>query len=83
MLVDQTVPCDLLLLYSNHNSKTCQIKTSNLDGDTDLKARTVPFSFPKFNNENELLDISGVIICEKPNPDLYEFNGKLIYEGNE
>ena len=81
--LDQTFPCDLLLLYSKHDNNTCHVKTSNLDGETNLKARTVPHSFPMFDSENELLDISGVVTCEKPNSRLYDFKGKLLYEGKE
>jgi hypothetical protein len=36
-----------------------------------------------YDSENELLDISGVVTCEKPNSRLYDFKGKLLYEGKE
>ena len=35
---EQDVPCDLLLLFSTDNTERCYITTSNLDGETNLKA---------------------------------------------
>jgi phospholipid-transporting ATPase len=78
-LYDETFPCDLLLLYSKTEDGTCQIKTSNLDGETNLKLRTVPFKMPVFNSEQELLNSNAVIKCEKPNPRLHEFKGNIQF----
>ncbi len=75
---DSTFPCDLLFLYSNSDNGTCHVKTSNLDGETNLKIRYVPSDLPCFKDETDLNNLRGVINCEKPNARLYEFNGKLI-----
>jgi phospholipid-transporting ATPase len=83
VLVDQTFPCDLLLLYSKSENGTCHIKTSNLDGETNLKLRTIPQKFPSLNSEEDLVDLGGVVTCEKPNAKLYEFKGKLLFKNKE
>lgn len=81
--MDETFPCDMVLLYSKHDNNTCHVKTSNLDGETTLKSRSVPHNFPVFDSEEDLFDINGVITCEKPNPKLYEFKGKLLHNEKE
>lgn len=78
MQIDETFPCDILLLYAKTDTGTCYIKTSNLDGETNLKLRSIPFKFPHFNDVDELINLKGVLIYDKPNTRLYDFNGKLI-----
>jgi phospholipid-translocating ATPase len=34
---DGTFPCDLLLLHTDTEDKTCHITTANLDGESNLK----------------------------------------------
>jgi P-type E1-E2 ATPase len=77
VLADEAFPCDLLLLYSKTEHGTAHIKTSNLDGETNLKQRSIPNKLRLFNSENEVFELNGVITCEKPNPRLYEFKGTL------
>jgi hypothetical protein len=79
---DSDFPCDLVLLYSNTETSTCHIKTSNLDGETNLKLRSLPFRFPRFSDPKELIDLTGVISCEKPNTRLYEFKGNMTIKEN-
>ncbi len=44
-------PCDLLLLYSTSENGTCHVKTSNLDGETNLKV----FFYVEFEKDNIML----------------------------
>lgn len=99
---DSCFPCDILLLYSKSDNDTCYIKTSNLDGETNLKVfnqmkqsnllslkifiyqvRYVPNNLPCFKSETDLIDLRGVISCEKPNARLYEFKGKFTTNKTE
>ncbi len=70
-------PADLLLLSSSEPNSICYIKTSNLDGETNLKIRQ------GLNKTSHLLDsihlssFSATIECEGPNQHLYEFSGNL------
>jgi P-type E1-E2 ATPase len=77
VLNDTHFPCDLVLLYAKTETGTCHIKTANLDGETNLKVRCVPNKFPHLNDENDLINLRGVITCEKPNTRLYEFKGRM------
>lgn len=81
--LDEEFPCDLALLYSMSDTNTCYIKTANLDGETNLKLRSVPFKFPHLNGLDDLIDLKGTLIIEKPNRRLYEFKGKLVHEKKE
>lgn len=83
VLLDETFPCDLLLAYAKSDNNTCYIKTSNLDGETNLKVRSVPNKFPTFASEEDLATLRGVLICDKPNTKLYEFKGKLVLDTHE
>eukprot|EP01065_Artemidia_motanka_P045929 TRINITY_DN6843_c8_g1_i1.p1 TRINITY_DN6843_c8_g1~~TRINITY_DN6843_c8_g1_i1.p1 ORF type:complete len:1437 (+),score=399.66 TRINITY_DN6843_c8_g1_i1:114-4424(+) len=90
-------PADLLLLWSNEPQFLCQIETSNLDGETNLKLRKAHTEPPSASGQPfdpgpeevpwqqrmKALDPSkfrGTIVCQKPNKDLYSFEGKLIRE---
>lgn len=34
---DESFPCDLLLMHTDTEDKTCHITTANLDGESNLK----------------------------------------------
>jgi hypothetical protein len=38
---------------------------------------------PSLKNESELWQLSGLIECDKPNIDLYEFSGKALVNKKE
>ena len=81
--LDEEFPCDLVLLNSMSDMNTCYIKTANLDGETNLKLRSVPFKFPHLNGLEDLFNLRGALIIDKPNRHLYEFKGKLVYQNRE
>ena len=83
VLADQPFPCDLILLYSNTENQGCHITTANLDGETNLKVRSIPARIPVCSTVQELSDLRGVIQCDKPNLRLYEFKGKIIINNKE
>ena len=73
----------MLLLHSHTASNDCHITTANLDGETNLKKKTVASQLPPLSNETELSSFRGVIQSDKPNLNLYEFNGKLFFDNKE
>ena len=71
-------PADLVLLASSEPQGMCNIETSNLDGETNLKIRSgIPLTFESLGSEEQLRQMSSVIECEEPNRNLYEFNGNI------
>lgn len=67
----------MLIMYSHNEERTCHVTTANLDGETNLKKRTVPEKIPAIDRQSDLANFKGVITCDKPNKELYEFKGKL------
>ena len=73
----------MLLLRSQSEDGKCFITTANLDGETNLKQRSIPNQLPELRNEADLAEFRCVIEYEKPNVNLYEFNGKFILNNNQ
>ena len=48
---NQPFPCDLLLLYSQTDDNKCFITTANLDGETNLKPRSVMKGVPNISTD--------------------------------
>ncbi|MEQ2191745.1 putative phospholipid-transporting ATPase VB [Xenoophorus captivus] len=73
VVCNEIVPADLLLLYSSDPNGVCHLETANLDGETNLKQRTVVSglctSHPEFEPEN----FNAVVVCERPNNNLNHF----------
>ena len=80
---DEQIPCDLLLLHSNAENSVCCVTTANLDGESNLKIRSVPAKFPAISTPEEFTKLRAVIKCDKPNGDFYEFKGKMIVDNQE
>ena len=76
---DENFPADLLCLYSDLPDNVCFIKTTNLDGETNLKIRK-PIDL-KDGNENvtieNLLDLDLTLRAEPPNSNLHTFKGTV------
>lgn len=68
----------MLLLYSDTDDNKCFITTANLDGESNLKPRSVMSGLPAVTCEDDVKKLQAVAQYEKPNIRLYEFNGKLI-----
>lgn len=85
---DELFPADVLLLASAENAKgRVFVETKSLDGETNLKAKTVPASLNALGGEElilQLLETQGNVICEAPNDRLYQFNGRwLLSDGSK
>ena len=80
---ESQLPCDLVLLHSDMKDGICYITTANLDGETNLKRRSVPAKFPALKTESDFSNLRGVIKCDLPNLRLYEFNGKIVLNGQQ
>ncbi|XP_008282682.1 probable phospholipid-transporting ATPase VB [Stegastes partitus] len=71
VVCNEIVPADLLLLDTSDLKGVCLIETANLDGETNLKQRTVVsgLSNPEFEPES----FNSVVVCERPNNNLNHF----------
>ncbi|XP_064017828.1 phospholipid-transporting ATPase VB isoform X2 [Pogoniulus pusillus] len=73
---NETIPADILLLYSSDQNGICHLETANLDGETNLKQRQVVLGFSSQNTLFEPEFFQNTIICEVPNNDLNKFKGE-------
>uniref|UniRef100_A0A3Q2P9C5 Phospholipid-transporting ATPase n=1 Tax=Fundulus heteroclitus TaxID=8078 RepID=A0A3Q2P9C5_FUNHE len=73
VVCNEIVPADLLLLYSSDPNGVCHIETANLDGETNLKQRTVAFCFIHQNPGFEPESFNCAVVCERPNNNLNHF----------
>ena len=85
LLVEEnsTFPADMILLKSS-GELNCYIQTSSLDGEKNLKKRTIPLNFEEYVKPFDEKDFQwvGRVVTEHPTIDLYSFKGKMIV-GNE
>ena len=81
---DGTFPADLILIDSIFEDGSCFIETGSLDGEKTLKMKNSPKQTAnKFNLNNKKVSniiINGKTICDHPNPELYQLNGKIHIE---
>ena len=66
----------VLLQTANEEENICYVETKNLDGETNLKTKTVPKDFAtRLATNQDLTNFKGSFTCEKPNNRIYKFDG--------
>lgn len=72
---DQAIPADLILIQtSSENGFCCYVETKSLDGETNLKEKSIP---------SELKDVklaelgNAYVIADLPSDKIYSFNGTI------
>ncbi|XAR68703.1 Phospholipid-translocating ATPase [Bertholletia excelsa] len=76
---DETIPCDMVLLGTSDPSGIAYIQTMNLDGESNLKTRYAKQETSSMVFEED--SISGLIRCEQPNRNIYEFTANMEFNG--
>lgn len=76
---DETIPCDMVLLGTSDPSGIAYIQTMNLDGESNLKTRYARQETSKLELAERA--ISGIIRCEQPNRNIYEFTANMEING--
>ncbi|KAJ0892940.1 putative P-type phospholipid transporter [Helianthus annuus] len=76
---DETIPCDIVLLSTSDPTGVAYIQTINLDGESNLKTRYAKQETLSRVPEKDI--ISGLIKCEKPNRNIYGFQGNMEIDG--
>lgn len=81
---DYAFPADLILIDSELEEGICFIETGTLDGEKTLKLKSSPPStagrFCKDAKKCNDFKIEGLCVCDHPNPELYQLNGKMKIE---
>ncbi|KDP21859.1 hypothetical protein JCGZ_00646 [Jatropha curcas] len=78
---DETIPCDMVLLGTSDPSGVAYIQTMNLDGESNLKTRYARQETSTAVSEG--CAISGLIRCEQPNRNVYEFTANMEFNGHK
>ncbi|KAL3847179.1 hypothetical protein ACJMK2_018103 [Sinanodonta woodiana] len=78
--MNQSFPCDLVMLSSHDPDGTCYITTANLDGETNLKTHFCIADTRKFQNVDDFTKLHAFIECQQPIPDLYRFIGRITLQ---
>ncbi|KAI4365548.1 hypothetical protein MLD38_021525 [Melastoma candidum] len=76
---DETIPCDMVLLSTSDPSGLAYIQTMNLDGESNLKTRYARQETA--SHYFECHAVFGVITCEQPNRNIYEFTANMEFNG--
>lgn len=76
---DESIPCDMVLLGTSDPSGIAYIQTMNLDGESNLKTRYARQETVSTVFEGD--SISGLIRCEQPNRNIYEFTANMEFNG--
>ncbi|XP_047333855.1 phospholipid-transporting ATPase 1-like isoform X2 [Impatiens glandulifera] len=76
---NETIPCDIVLMGTSDPNGISYIQTMNLDGESNLKTR-----YARQETTSMLLleggtSISGLIRCEIPNRNIYEFTANMEF----
>ncbi|KAI1335276.1 phospholipid-translocating P-type ATPase [Xylariaceae sp. FL0016] len=79
---DDQIPADIVLLYATGVNGVAYIETMALDGETNLKSKQAcPILAKKCDTTDGLLNCRAEIVCEDPNADLYDFEGRVVVDG--
>lgn len=78
---DEVFPADMLLLYAENNAGNpidiIYIDTMNLDGESNLKPRSIIDS--QIDSEKKLQNLSGSLFYDRPNADLDRWEGQVKF----
>ena len=79
---DENFPADLLCLRSDLPDNVCFIRTTNLDGETNLKIRK-PLEIKEFGDGRieDVVNLDLTLFAEAPNKNLHKFKGNAIIRG--
>lgn len=76
---NETLPCDIVVLSTSDPTGVAYVQTINLDGESNLKTRHAKQETLSKNPEKE--KVGGLIKCDKPNRNVYGFQGTMEVDG--
>ncbi|KAK3611098.1 hypothetical protein CHS0354_000105 [Potamilus streckersoni] len=74
---NEVIPADILLLKSSDSQGTCNIETSNLDGETNLKQRQCVQGINYGSQGFSPKAFTYPVVCDLPNAEIYNFHGYI------
>ncbi|KAI0396800.1 phospholipid-translocating P-type ATPase [Xylariaceae sp. FL0594] len=78
---NEKVPADIVLLHATGPNSTAYIDTMALDGETNLKSKQPPLLVAnRCDTVAKLEECRGELVCEDPNPNLYQFEGRMTID---
>ncbi|TGJ79357.1 hypothetical protein E0Z10_g9404 [Xylaria hypoxylon] len=81
---NERVPADIVLLHANGVNSVAYIDTMALDGETNLKSKQPSTLIAtRCDTTSKLKTLSGELVCEDPNADLYNFEGSITVDGEK
>lgn len=81
IFADEHIPCDMVLLGTSDPNGIAYILTMNLDGESNLKTR-----YARQETASDVFEgdsVFGVIRCEQPNRNIYEFTANIEFKGQK
>ncbi|XP_074277220.1 phospholipid-transporting ATPase 1-like [Silene latifolia] len=81
IFADETIACDMVLVGTSDPSGIAYIQTMNLDGESNLKTRYARQETALVVAEEGIN--SGLIRCEQPNRNIYEFTANMEFGGHK
>ncbi|KAK5990757.1 Phospholipid-transporting ATPase dnf1 [Cladobotryum mycophilum] len=78
---DEPVPADIALLYSDGENGLAYVDTMALDGETNLKSKQVCHAIEGCDTIQGIAKCSTEFVVEDPNPDLFNYDGKVTLNG--
>ena len=83
---NETFPADIILIDSNLPEGICYVETGTLDGEKTLKLKEASkLTGSLYNTQGEksvIFNMEGVVFADRPNPELYQLNGKMHLKYN-
>jgi len=80
---NERVPADIALLHATGANSVAYIDTMALDGETNLKSKQPSVLVAnRCDTIAKLEKCAGELVCEDPNPNLYQFEGRITIGGD-
>ncbi|XP_075972141.1 phospholipid-transporting ATPase VD [Anticarsia gemmatalis] len=76
---NEAVPADMVLLQSSNPLGICYLDTCNLDGETNLKQRSVAPGFKEKQQEFSPVKFRSIVEVERPSTKIYRFTGSITH----
>lgn len=74
---DETIPTDIVLLSASGANGIAYVETTALDGETNLKSKQALSAFKGCDSISGIQSCHAEFVIEDPNPNLYEFEGRV------